>query len=141
DKMTNYTSTANLLAQKRLEFTAVHTQMQAALEHADNIALQKGNFKAKQDAIDAAYAAASDSQTGISAIRTAINTEYAKLEIIDGTVLSAQLESLKTSAGFYLRLPRGEKVLSNSISYRGTVLFNTFSPRGKTISVCGSDVG
>lgn len=141
DKMTNYTSTANLLAQKRLEFTAVHTQMQAALEHADNVELQKGNFKAKQDAIDAAYAAASNSQTGISAIRTAINTEYAKLEIIDGTVLSAQLESLKTSAGFYLRLPRGEKVLSNSISYRGTVLFNTFSPRGKTISVCGSDVG
>ena len=114
--------------------------MQEALDAADALAAN-GGFEAHQAAIEAAYAAASHPETGISGIRVKINDEYAKLDLADGTLSTAQEESLRTSDGYYLRLPRGEKVLSDSVSYRGTVLFSTFSPRGKTISTCGSDVG
>src|SRR5690606_39538365 len=40
-----------------------------------------------------------------------------------------------------LRLPPGEKVLAASASYKGVVLFSTFSPRGQAVSTCGPDVG
>lgn len=140
DRVANYASISDSIVQKATKLATTKAEQQAALEYADGLAAG-GNFPAHQAAIDAAYAAASHIDTGVSAVRVQINTEYAKLDVADGTISSAQEESLKTSAGFYLRLPRGEKVLSDSVSFRGTVLFSTFSPRGQAISMCGSDVG
>lgn len=140
DAVFNYKTNSELVIQEVAEQAIVQVEMQEALQAADALAAN-GGFEAHQAAIEAAYAAASHPETGISGIRVKINDEYAKLDLADGTLSTAQEESLRTSDGYYLRLPRGEKVLSDSVSYRGTVLFSTFSPRGKTISTCGSDVG
>lgn len=141
DDLANYVTINNSIAQKTAELLTTQAAAQAALELSDEIAASNGDFDAKQQDIDAAYTAASDPTTGISALRAQMNTQYANLDVANGTISSAQIESLKTSDGFYLRLVRGEKVLSDSISFRGAVLFSTFTPRGETISVCGSDVG
>lgn len=96
-------------------------------------------FDAYQYLTDLALAAANDPLTGIPALRTQINNKYNQLT--PGNSYTPNQALLATSKGFYLRLPKGEKVLSTSISYRGGVLFSTFSPRGATTSICGSDVG
>ncbi len=96
-------------------------------------------FDAYQYLTDLALIAANDSLTGIPAIRTKINNKYNQLT--PGNNYTPNQALLAAGKGFYLRLPKGEKVLSTSISYRGGVLFSTFSPRGATTSTCGSDVG
>lgn len=102
---------------------------------------QYNNFQEYIDNIEAAYAATRDTTTGIYALRVKINQEYADLDLAGDQMSESQTEHLLTSQGFLLRLPRGEKVLSDSISYTGSVLFSTFSPRGQTVSECGSDIG
>lgn len=136
----NYKTTSDLIQQKTVEKAAVLIEQQAALANANDIE-DAGGFQAYQKAIDDAYAAAADTSTGIPALRAEMNAQYALLDLASGTISSAQAESLRTSDGFYLRLVRGEKVLADSVSFRGTVLFSTFSPRGQKTSVCGSDVG
>lgn len=96
-------------------------------------------FEAYQYLTDLSLAAANDLVTGIPALRTQINNKYNQLT--PGNSYTPNQALLAASKGFYLRLPKGEKVLSTSISYRGGVLFSTFSPRGATTSICGSDVG
>lgn len=96
-------------------------------------------FDAYQYLSDLALAVANDLVTGIPALRTQINNKYNQLT--PGNSYTPNQALLAASKGFYLRLPKGEKVLSTSISYRGGVLFSTFSPRGATTSICGSDVG
>lgn len=96
-------------------------------------------FDAYQYLSDLALAAANDLVTGIPALRTQINNKYNQLT--PGNSYTPNQALLAASKGFYLRLPKGEKVLSTSTSYRGGVLFSTFSPRGATTSICGSDVG
>lgn len=99
------------------------------------------NFQQHIDDIEAAYADTRDTETGIYALRVKINDEYAKLDLAGDLMSESQKEHLLTSQGFLLRLPRGEKVLSDSISYSGSVLFSTFSPRGESVSECGADTG
>src|SRR5690606_21173469 len=72
-------------------------------------------------------------------LRTTINQLYAQLS--PGDTYQPNLELLEQSSGWFMRLPKGEKVLSSSTSFRGAVLFTSFSPRGQTVSTCGPDVG
>lgn len=96
-------------------------------------------FEAYTYLIDKAIARASDPSTGVPALRTQINNKYA--QITPGDTYTPEPLQLAQSKGFYLRLPRGEKVLSTSLSFRGAVFFSTFSPRSQAVSNCGSDVG
>lgn len=96
-------------------------------------------FDAYQFLIDQALANAADPLTGLPFLRSEIEKEYAKLT--PGNNYTPNTSLLAASQGFYLKLPKGEKVLSSSISFRGAVLFSTFSPRGQAVSTCGSDVG
>ena len=89
--------------------------------------------------IDQAIANASNPANGVPYLRTQINNKYALLT--PGNSYTPNPTALAAAKGFYLRLPRGEKVLSTSLSFRGAVLFSTFSPRGQATSTCGSDVG
>lgn len=96
-------------------------------------------FAAYQYLVDLAIRNAEDPVTGLPALRTQINNLYTQLT--PGNSYTPNTALLKASKGFYLRLPKGEKVLSTSVSFGGAVLFTTFSPRGQTTSTCGSDVG
>ncbi|MDP2746003.1 PilC/PilY family type IV pilus protein [Pseudomonas sp.] len=96
-------------------------------------------FDAYQFLIDQALANAANPATGLPYLRSEIDKEYAKLT--PGNSYTPNTNLLAASKGFYLKLPKGEKVLSTSVSFRGAVLFSTFSPRGQAVSTCGSDVG
>ena len=96
-------------------------------------------FEAYQYLIDQAQLATLDADNGLPALRQAINELYAQLTPGNNYVPNKTL--LDNSQGWFLRLPKGEKVLSASLSFRGAVLFNTFSPRGETVTTCGPDVG
>lgn len=97
-------------------------------------------FDAYQYLIDVAQANASNTTNGLPYLRNAINVEYSKLT--PGNTYTPNTALLAASKGFYLRLPRGEKVLSTSISFRGALLFSTFAPRNSnTVATCGADVG
>lgn len=96
-------------------------------------------FEAYTFLIDQAIANASNPANGVPYLRTQINNKYALLT--PGNSYTPNPTALAAAQGFYLRLPKGEKVLSNSLSFRGAVLFSTFSPRGQAVSTCGSDVG
>ncbi len=96
-------------------------------------------FDAYQYLIDLALIAANDPTSGLPALRKQINDKYAQLTPGDSYTANADL--LAAAKGFYLRLVKGEKVLSSSVSFRKAVLFSTFSPRGQTVSTCGADVG
>lgn len=96
-------------------------------------------FDAYQFLIDQALANAASTVNGLPHLRKEIDKEYAKLT--PGNSYTPNTSLLAASKGFYLKLPRGEKVLSTSISFRGAVFFSTFSPRGQAVSTCGSDVG
>lgn len=96
-------------------------------------------FDAYQYLIDLALAAANDPTTGLPALRKQINEKYAQLTPGDSYTANADL--LAAAKGFYLRLVKGEKVLSSSVSFRKAVLFSTFSPRGPAAPTCGPDVG
>ena len=95
-------------------------------------------FEAYTFLIDLALATASDPATGVPALRIQINDKYALLT--PGDSYTPNPTALAAAQGFYLRLPKGEKVLSTSLSFRGAVLFSTFSPR-PPVSTCGSDTG
>lgn len=96
-------------------------------------------FDAYQFLVDEALANASNPTTGLPKLRSDINAKYATLT--PGNNYTPNVDLLTASKGFYLRLPKGEKVLSTSLSFRGAVFFSTFSPRGAATSTCGSDVG
>ncbi|TRO15432.1 pilus assembly protein PilY [Ectopseudomonas mendocina] len=96
-------------------------------------------FEAYQFLVDQAQLATLDETDGLPALREQINTLYAQLTPGNNYVPNQTL--LANSKGWFLRLPKGEKVLSASLSFRGAVLFNTFSPRGETVTTCGPDVG
>lgn len=96
-------------------------------------------FKAHEFLIDQALAKANSPTTGLPKLRADINTEYAKLT--PGNNYTPNVSLLAASKGFYLRLPKGEKILSTSLSFRGSVFFSTFSPKGAVAASCGSDVG
>lgn len=95
-------------------------------------------FEAYTFLIDLALATASNPTTGVPALRIQINDKYALLT--PGDSYTPNPTALAAAQGFYLRLPKGEKVLSTSLSFRGAVLFSTFSPR-PPVSTCGSDTG
>ncbi len=62
----------------------------------------------------------------------------------DGTATqqTTALDALRTGNGWYINLDSGgEKVLSDSTTFAGALIFTTFSPTGTTSSVCGPDVG
>ncbi|UPQ83456.1 PilC/PilY family type IV pilus protein [Pseudomonas knackmussii] len=96
-------------------------------------------FEAYQYLIDQAQLATLDETSGLPALRQDINSLYAQLTPGNNYVPNKTL--LASSKGWFLRLPKGEKILSASLSFRGAVLFNTFSPRGESLINCGPDVG
>ncbi|WXL25099.1 PilC/PilY family type IV pilus protein [Ectopseudomonas mendocina] len=111
-------------------------QLQAAkLLYGDDITL----FEAYQYLIDTAQANTLDPSNGLPALRAAINSLYSQLT--PGNSYVPNHERLKQSSGWFLRLPKGEKVLSSPLIFRGAVFFSTFSPRGETVTTCGPDVG
>ena len=126
---TNYNPASGLLSAAQL--TALQAQVAPAAATF---------FDAYQYLIDVAQANASNTATGLPYLRNAINVEYSKLT--PGNAYTPNTTLLAASKGFYLRLPKGEKVLSTSISFRGALLFSTFAPRNSnTVATCGADVG
>lgn len=96
-------------------------------------------FEAYQFLLDQAQLAALDSEDGIPALRKDINQLYGQL--VPGNGYTPNQALLAGSQGWFMRLPKGEKVLSSPLIFRGALFFTTFSPRGETISTCGPDVG
>lgn len=119
--------------------TALLTSEQLAAAQAKVSPATLTTFDAYQFLVDVALANASDPDTGLPKLRSEINAKYA--ELTPGNNYTPNINLLTASQGFYLRLPKGEKVLSASLSFRGAVFFSTFSPRGAATSTCGSDVG
>lgn len=119
--------------------TALLTSEQLAAAQANVSPATLTTFDAYQFLVDVALANASNSTTGLPKLRSDINAKYA--ELTPGNNYTPNTALLTASKGFYLRLPKGEKVLSTSLSFRGAVFFSTFSPRGAATSTCGSDVG
>ncbi|WP_313242577.1 PilC/PilY family type IV pilus protein [Stutzerimonas nitrititolerans] len=96
-------------------------------------------FEAYQFLLDQAQLAALDSEDGIPALRKDINQLYGQL--VPGNGYTPNQALLAGSQGWFMRLPKGEKVLSSPLIFRGALFFTTFSPRGETITTCGPDVG
>lgn len=96
-------------------------------------------FEAYQFLLDQAQLALLDSENGVPALRKAINELYGQL--VPGNSYTPNQALLAGSKGWYMRLPKGEKVLSSPLIFRGALFFTTFSPRGETITTCGPDVG
>lgn len=96
-------------------------------------------FEAYQFLLDQAQLAALDGEDGIPALRKDINQLYGQL--VPGNSYTPNQSLLAGSKGWYMRLPKGEKVLSSPLIFRGALFFTTFSPRGETITTCGPDVG
>jgi type IV pilus assembly protein PilY1 len=66
---------------------------------------------------------------------------YNATKSMNGT-LSNELKALLTGgAGWYVELSSSEKVLSESLTYTGTVIFSTFSPTVINGAACGADTG
>lgn len=101
-------------------------------EYGDDLTI----LEAYQSLLDQAIAHAAEQ---LPALRTDINGLYAQLQ--PGDHYTPNPAVLDLYQGWYLRLPPGEKVLAASASYKGVVLFSTFSPRGQAVSTCGPDVG
>lgn len=128
-----------LAAQAYDSSTALLTSEQLTAAQAKVSPATLTTFDAYQFLVDLALANASSPTTGLPKLRSDINIKYASLT--PGNSYTPNIDLLTASKGFYLRLPKGEKVLSTSLSFRGSVFFSTFSPRGATTSTCGSDVG
>lgn len=59
-----------------------------------------------------------------------------------GTMTADYQQLLKKGAGWYITFDsEGEKVLSESITFSGALIFTTFTPTGESTSVCGPDKG
>ena len=96
-------------------------------------------FEAYQFLLDQAQIALLDTDNGLPALRKNINELYGQL--VPGNSYTPNASLLANSKGWYMRLPKGEKVLSAPLIFRGALFFTTFSPRGETITTCGPDVG
>lgn len=129
------------VASKTLERNLAESEADLKKSEADAILDNNDGFQSYLNDIESAYNATLEPDTGIYALRVLINEQYKLLDLAEGELSDSQKEHLLTSKGFMVRLPRGEKVLSDSISYSGSVLFSTFSPRGQLVSECGSDIG
>lgn len=138
---TSYSQAQNYVEDKTTQRDIAMQEANIKKTEADIILDDHNGFQIYLDDIESAYNATLDPDTGIYALRVLINEQYKLLDLADGELADSQKEHLLTSKGFMLRLPRGEKVLADSISYSGSVLFSTFSPRGQLVSECGSDVG
>ncbi|EHY76884.1 Tfp pilus assembly protein tip-associated adhesin PilY1-like [Stutzerimonas stutzeri ATCC 14405 = CCUG 16156] len=121
-------------------------QASSALLNAEQLAAAKalyGNdltmFEAYQFLLDQAQLAVTDSEDGVPALRKEINQLYGQL--VPGNSYTPNPSLLAGSKGWFMRLPKGEKVLSSPLIFRGALFFTTFSPRGETITTCGPDVG
>ncbi|HTO19475.1 MAG TPA: PilC/PilY family type IV pilus protein [Pseudomonas sp.] len=123
-----------LQAQPYVDSPALSDEQLAAAreQYGDDLTI----LEAYQFLLDQAIATASERLPGL---RTEINGLYAQLQPGDNYTPNQTL--LGQSQGWFMRLPHGEKVLSASTSYKGVVLFSTFSPRGQAVSTCGPDVG
>lgn len=138
----NFKSSQDQIIAKSQALADTNAAAAAALLDAEAIeSSNSSGFNERRSAIETAYNATRHSTTGIYALRVKINDEYKKLDLAGDTMSEEQKAHLRNSSGFMLRLPRGEKVLADSISYSGSVLFSTFSPRGEAVSECGSDAG
>lgn len=93
-------------------------------------------FEAYNYLIDKAQATAA---AQIPGKRTEINDLYAQLT--PGDDYTPDPTTLANSSGWFIRFPAGEKVLANSTSFAGAVLFTTFRPNGTQVTTCGPDVG
>lgn len=125
---------------------ALPYEVSSSLLNAEQLAAAKalyGNdltmFEAYQFLLDQAQLAALDGEDGIPALRKDINQLYGQL--VPGNSYTPNPSLLAGSQGWYMRLPKGEKVLSSPLIFRGALFFTTFSPRGETITTCGPDVG
>ena len=128
------TQIENLQAEPYID-TPVLTEAQRAAareKYGDDLTI----LEAYQFLLDQAMEVATEQ---LPQLRTQINGLYAQLQPGDNYTPNPTL--LVESMGWYMRLPVGEKVLSASTSYKGVVLFSTFSPRGQAVSTCGPDVG
>ncbi|WQN29385.1 PilC/PilY family type IV pilus protein [Stutzerimonas stutzeri] len=96
-------------------------------------------FEAYQFLVDQAQIVLLDTDNGLPALRKDINELYGQL--VPGNSYTPNPNLLASSKGWYMRLPKGEKVLSAPLIFRGALFFTTFSPRGETITTCGPDVG
>lgn len=96
-------------------------------------------FEAYQFLLDQAQLAVVDGENGVPALRKDINQLYGQL--VPGNSYTPNQALLASSKGWFMRLPKGEKVLSSPLIFRGALFFTTFSPRGETITTCGPDVG
>lgn len=77
-------------------------------------------------------------QAQIPTLRTEINALYAQLS--PGNSYTVNTSLLTNSAGWFIRLAPGEKVLSGSVTLQGALFFNTFLPTGQS-NGCAPDVG
>jgi len=96
-------------------------------------------FEAYQFLLDQAQSATLNGEDGIPALRKDINQLYGQL--VPGNSYTPNQSLLAGSQGWYMRLPKGEKILSSPLIFRGALFFTSFSPRGETITTCGPDVG
>ncbi|WP_217651074.1 pilus assembly protein [Atopomonas hussainii] len=83
--------------------------------------------------------AQADAASRIPTLRSEINALY--VQLTPGDSYTPDTASLASSRGWFLRFPVGEKVLANSVSVQGNVLFTTFRPSGQQVTSCGPDVG
>lgn len=111
-------------------------QLQAARARYGNDLTQ---FEAYQFLLDEAQSAVANNESGVPALRQKINELYGQL--VPGNSYTPNQTLLANSSGWFMRLPKGEKVLSTPLIFRGALFFSTFSPRGETITTCGPDVG
>lgn len=96
-------------------------------------------FEAYQYLLDQAQLAVLSTEHGVPALRQNINELYGQL--VPGNSYTPNQADLARSKGWFMRLPKGEKILSSPLIFRGALFFTTFSPRGETITTCGPDVG
>ena len=128
------------------DIAATPYEASSGLLNAEQLAAAKalyGNdltiFEAYQFLLDQAQQAALNSEDGVPALRKDINQLYGQL--VPGNSYTPNQALLAGSQGWYMSLPKGEKVLSSPLIFRGALFFTTFSPRGETITTCGPDVG
>lgn len=92
------------------------------------------------------YASYSKTESSVS-LTAATTTTNAHKYVMNATDMlngnsHSTIEDFYASGGWYIDLPNnGEKVLSESTTFSGAVLFSSFAPSGTTSNSCGADTG